>query len=364
MSLPAGPKTGLLLINLGTPDKPETPEVRRYLRQFLSDPRVVDLPAIPRWLLLNLIILPTRPARSAHAYRKIWTDRGSPLLFHSMDLREGVQRELGPDIPVALGMRYGNPSIESALTLLRRAGCSRVVVFPLYPQYASSSGGSSLEEVYRISARLWNVPNLSVVPPFFAHPAFIEAFRDVAAPVLQDFQPDHVLFSYHGVPERHVTRSDETGEHCLQSEACCATLGHANHGCYRAQCFATTRLIARALGLGEDKASLSFQSRLGRTPWIRPYTDEVLPELAKRGIKRLAVICPAFVADCLETLEEIGMRAREDYAAHGGELRLVPSLNSTPGWVRAVAQLAREAMAVPAPAALLRQVSEGASQQA
>lgn len=336
-----GSRIGLLLVNLGTPDEPTAPAVRRYLREFLSDPRVLDIGPVGRQALLNLVILPRRPAQSAEAYQKIWTDRGSPLLFHSRDLHSKVASALGDGWHVELAMRYGRPSIRAALDSMRRAGVDELVVLPLYPQYAASSTGSTLEEVYRLAASRWNVPSLRSVPAFYDDPLFIDAFARVGRPVIDEAKADHVLFSFHGLPERHMRKSDEQGNHCLASASCCDRIGLANRNCYRAQCFATARELARALDLVEDGWSLSFQSRLGRTPWIQPYTDEVLPKLAQRGVRRLAVFCPAFVADCLETLEEIGIRAREQFRSAGGEeLTLVPSLNSSDGWVEAVVALA------------------------
>ena len=334
---------GLLLVNLGTPDEPTAPAVRRYLRQFLSDPRVLDIHPVGRAALLNMVILPRRPAQSAAAYRKIWDPtRGSPLLFHSQDLAQQVGERLGAGWRVELAMRYGSPSIEAALERLRATGADEIVVLPLYPQYAASSTGSSLEEVYRIAAARWNTPSIAAVPPFYDEESFIAAFAAVGRPVLEREKPDHVLFSFHGLPERHMRKSDESGRHCLASASCCDRVDGVNRNCYRAQCYATARALAAALALDEKGWSVSFQSRLGRTPWIRPYTDVVLDELAARGIKRLAVFCPAFVADCLETLEEIGIRAREQFRAAGGDdLFLVPSLNSSPGWVDAVVDLAR-----------------------
>ena len=335
---------GILLVNLGTPDAPETPAVRRYLREFLSDPRVLDLPAIGRWALLNLVILPTRPAKSAEAYRTIWSEEGSPLLVHGRALERGLAEHLG-DVPVALAMRYGSPSIASGLDELERAGCTRVVVAPLYPQYASSSTGSTIERVHELAGARWNTPYLTVLPPFYEEPEFIRAFAEVGRPVHAELEPDHVLFSYHGLPERQIRKSDRTGSWCFESEGCCDAIGDANRSCYRAQCFATTRALVRELGLDPERTSTAFQSRLGRTPWIRPYTDEVVVELAQRGVKRLAVWCPSFVADCLETVEEIGIRASEDFRAAGGEeLRLVPSLNAHPAWITGLTRLVERAL--------------------
>ena len=336
------PVTGLLLCNLGTPDDPSPGAVRRYLRQFLADPRVLDINPVGRWALLNLIILPFRPAKSAAAYQKIWTQAGSPLLTHSQDLVRQVRARLGADWAVELGMRYQQPSIESALGNLRRAGADRIVVFPLYPQYSASSTGSSVEEVFRVVAKQWVTPSLAVVEPFYDDPGFIEAFAIRGREVIAAERPDHVLFSFHGLPERHMRKADATGTHCLQSEDCCARIVPANRHCYRAQCFATAHALAARLPLAPGSFGISFQSRLGRTPWIRPYTDIVLPELARQGKRRVVVFCPAFVADCLETLEEIGIRAQHDFKAAGGEsLALVPSLNATPAWADAVVRLVR-----------------------
>lgn len=346
-------RIGVLLLNLGTPDAPRPAEVRRYLRQFLSDPRVIDINPVGRWLLLNLVILPLRPRRSAEAYTKIWSDEGSPLLANGQALRDAVARKLA-HVPVALGMRYGNPSIAAGLDQLRAEACDHLVVLPLFPQYASSSTGSAIEAVYREVGQRWNTPFVTVVPPFYDDLRFVEAFAQVGQPVLDELEPDHVLMSFHGLPERHMRKSDETGRHCLQSEGCCDKIIDANRNCYRAQSFATARALAGRLGLPDEQWSVSFQSRLGRDPWIKPYTDLRLVELAKAGVKRMAVFCPAFVADCLETLEEIGIRANEDFRAAGGErLVLVPSLNAHPAWVDAVVGLLRDAL----PAAARRQVA-------
>jgi ferrochelatase len=338
--------TGLLLCNLGTPDQPTPASVRRYLRQFLSDPRVLDIHAVGRWLLLNLIILPLRPRKSAAAYQKIWGERGSPLLWHSEDLVAAVRERLGPDWAVELGMRYQQPSIASALEKLRKAGVDRVVVFPLYPQYAVSSTGSTVAELFRLAAQAWAPPLLTFVDAFYDDPGFIDAFAAVGGPILKTEQPDHVLMSFHGLPERHMRKTDPTGRHCLAQADCCDRIVPANRACYRAQCFATARALASRLALAGGSWSVSFQSRLGRTPWIHPYTDVVIPKLAAEGKKRLVVFSPAFVADCLETVEEIGMRAKDQFIAAGGQqLTLVPSLNATPAWADAVVALARRQIA-------------------
>jgi len=337
---------GLMLLNLGTPDSAEVGDVRRYLGEFLSDPRVIDISPIGRALLLNLVILPFRPRKSAEAYRKIWTERGSPLLFHGQDLRDKLAAALGGGVQVELAMRYQSPSVASALARFREGGIDRIAVFPLFPQYSSAAFGSAVEKVYVEANRSWNVPAMSVVPPFYDHPAFIEACAALARPVLEELRPERVLMSFHGLPERHVRKSDESGgRHCLCSAECCDTIVAANRNCYRAQAFATARALAAALDLSARSYEVTFQSRLGRSPWIKPYTDLRINELAGQGVKRVAVLSPSFVADCLETLEEIGLRARADFLARGGEeLRLVPSLNSTDAWVQALLRILRDAV--------------------
>jgi len=336
-------KNGVLLVNLGSPVAPRTPEVRRYLREFLSDPRVIDIPALPRWLLLNVFILPFRPRRTALAYRKIWTEHGSPLLVHGEALQKALETRV--DGPVALAMRYGQPSIPAVLRDLKRRGADRIVVLPLYPQAASASSGSVLECVYAEAGREWNVPDVVTVPAFFDDPGFIAAWEAVGRPVLESAKPDHVLFSFHGLPERQIRKADDSGSHCLTHAACCDTIQLVNRNCYRAQCFATAKHVAEALGLPADRYTVSFQSRLGRDPWIKPYTDHLLRDFPGKGVKRLVVFCPAFVADCLETLEEIGLRGRDAFLAAGGDaFAMVPSLNTHPRWVETVVELIRKAL--------------------
>jgi len=333
--------TGLLLCNLGTPEQPTPRAVRRFLRQFLGDPRVLDVNPVGRWMLLNLIILPWRPRKSAAAYRKIWTGRGSPLLCHGEDLTRAVQERLGSSWVVELGMRYQKPSIASALDKLRRAGAERIVVFPLYPQYAASTTGSTVAEVLVAASKPWAPPALNFVEPFYAEPEFIAAFAANGDPLLHNEKPEHVLFSFHGLPERHLRKTDPNGDHCLARKDCCERASD-NPRCYRAQCFATARALAARLSLADGAWSISFQSRLGRSRWMEPYTDRTIVALAEKGCKRLLVFCPAFVADCLETLEEIGIRGKQQFLAAGGEsLVLVPSLNAGATWADTVASIAR-----------------------
>ena len=336
----ASGKIGVVMMNVGTPDSPEPSDVRRFLKEFLSDPRVLDINPVGRWMLLNLIILPFRPRKSGEAYREIWTEEGSPILVHSRRFEEKLQGVLGERYMVRFAMRYGNPSYKKALDEMMEAGVERIIAFPLYPQYASSSTGTCLEAVYTYLSEHWNVPDVASIAPFYDDESFLHSIVASGESVLEEFKADHVLFSFHGVPERHVTKSDPSGEHCLKKKDCCATICAENTFCYRAQCFVTARKTAEKLGLGEDDYTVCFQSRLGRTPWIQPYTDELIIELAEKGVKRIAVFCPAFVADCLETLEEIGMQAKEDFVEAGGEdLILVPSLNSSDEWVESARQL-------------------------
>ncbi|MEE8498246.1 MAG: ferrochelatase [Acidimicrobiia bacterium] len=328
---------GVLLLQLGTPDSPSTKDVRRFLAEFLSDPRVMDVPTPIRWLLLNTVILPFRPRRAAEAYRKIWSGDGSPLLVHTEALAREIQERLGDGYLVEIGMRYGSPSITDALARLIATDISEIRVLPLFPQYASSAGGSALVRTMELLSEHQNIPAVSFVSEFYDEPGFISAVAAVAGPELVRFRPDHVLFSYHGLPERQVRRSDPTGKHCLASDGCCDAIGSINRRCYRAQCFSTTRSVASELRLSPDAYSTTFQSRLAGTPWITPQTDRVLEGLTKAGVRRLAVLTASFVADCLETLEEIGIRLRAQWTELGGEeLLLVPCVNEAPVWVDTV----------------------------
>lgn len=335
---------GLLLTNLGTPDAPTTRAVRRYLREFLWDRRVIDLNPVARALLLYGVILPFRPKRSAHAYQQIWTPDGSPLLIHGNALARAVQALLGPSWKVVLGMRYGSPSIPTALDSLLGGPepVSDLLVLPLYPQYASSSSGSTMAKVMTSLADRTVVPDMAFIRDFHLAPGFLDAVVTVAKPALQAFAPDHVLLSFHGLPEHHMRASDVSGQHCLASPTCCDVRVPANDPCYRAQSFRTARALAERLGLAAGAWSIGFQSRLGRRPWVKPYTDQILKALPAQGVKRLAVLTPSFAADCLETLEEIAIRGRRDFIAAGGEdLTLVPCVNAAPSWAEAVAAMAR-----------------------
>ena len=333
-------KIGVLLINLGTPEKPEPSEVATYLKEFLMDPWVLDIPFLVRWILVHWIIVPRRSRASASQYQKVWTERGSPLLFNTIDLAEGVRRKLGDPVVVEVGMRYGQPSIESAILKLCNEKVDRLIAFPLYPQYSLAATESSVRETKRVWEKVGKGRELTFVPPFYDRNVFIRAFADVARPIHQYERFDHILFSFHGLPEKQIKKTDATRGHCLVMDSCCEEVRRENQNCYRAQCFATARAIAKALGIAPEKYDVSFQSRLKGSPWIRPFTDRFYRELPAKGIKRLLVFCPSFVADCLETLEEVCIRGGEEFRRHGGEtITLVPSLNAHPSWVEAVSEM-------------------------
>jgi ferrochelatase len=326
---------GVLLVNLGSPRSPEEGDVRSFLAEFLGDPEVIDLPPPLRFLLLRLLILPFRPRRSAAAYRMIWTAEGSPLIRHSLSLAARLAERLGSAWRVEYAMRYGEPAIVPALERLR--GVSRLVVVPLYPQYATSTTRSTQTAVTAAWTAVGDLPAPEFRGAFYADAGFQAALAEATSPGVAAFRPDHVLMSFHGLPASHIRKLDRTGAHCLVRPDCCDATSEVNRDCYRAQCAATGRLLARSLGLAADRFSLSFQSRLSDR-WIRPHTDRVLPELHARGVRRLAVVCPSFVADCLETLEEIGIRARAQWRALGGEaLHLAPCVNDHPRFVEALA---------------------------
>jgi len=335
---------GLLLSNLGTPDAPTPAAVRPYLRQFLTDRRVIDLPWLARQLLVRGIIAPFRAPRSAHAYASVWSPEGSPLRIHSKRLATQVANLLGADFRVSLGMRYGNPSLAAAMQELVAAGCDEIRVLPLYPQYAGATTASTLEEVWRIAGALETPPRIVPIGSFPDLTGFVQAQAELLRPLVEarPGEGSHVLFSYHGLPERQIERADATGAHCLKSESCCSELGDRNRHCYRAQCFATSRALALTLDLPEESFTTTFQSRLGRIPWIGPHTDATVAAMPARGIRHLVVATPSFVTDCLETLEEIGIRLRETFLEAGGEsFSLAPCVNAHPAWVEAVANLAR-----------------------
>lgn len=335
-------KTGVLLINLGTPDSPNTSDVRKYLTQFLNDPRVIDISPIGRFILVNGIIVPFRASKSAKLYQKIWTKEGSPLLVNSVKAKDALQKELGNDFVVELGMRYQNPSLGSALEKLRKAQVKKIIMIPLYPQYASSSTGSSVEEAIRL-LKNWEVtPSLEVISKFYDNTGFIDACVAVAGKYdLSKY--DHFIFSYHGLPERHIMKgSAHYGNNTCQLGSCCDKITKNNQYCYRANCFETTRQLVKRLQIPEGKYETTFQSRLN-DKWIKPYSDKVVEEKAKEGKKRLLIFSPAFVADCLETIYEIGTEYDELFREYGGEkVELVESLNDSPAWIAALKKMVLE----------------------
>jgi protoporphyrin/coproporphyrin ferrochelatase len=339
---------GILLVNLGSPDSPSVPDVRRYLREFLMDGRVLDVNWFVRFCVVHFAILPARPKESAHAYQKIWTTEGSPLVTTSKDVHSKLQQRV--NAPVELAMRYQHPSIPAAIGNLVQRGVDDLLLIPLFPHYAMSSFETAVERVKEVAASVSPGMRVAVQPPFYADHDYIHALVVNATPYL-DKGFDHLLFSYHGLPERQLRKTDPTGCHCLATPNCCETPSPAHATCYRAQCFRTTAEFVKKARISSDKYSISFQSRLGRDPWLKPYTDFEIPRLVKQGVKRMLVICPAFVSDCLETLEEIGMRARESFVAEGGsEFALIPCLNEHPLWLETLERMAKAFLAPENPA--------------
>jgi ferrochelatase len=339
----------VLLVNLGSPDSPAVPDVRRYLREFLMDGRVIDAPWPIRFGIVNFAILPKRPHASSEAYRSIWTTEGSPLVVTSRRVQGALQRRL--EIPVELAMRYQNPSIDSAVKKLAAQNINELLLIPLFPHYSMSSYETAVERVKDAIQKLAPQMRLHVQSPYFDAPDYIDALIESArpylphlglldtAPAVPGFYPgsDHLLFSFHGLPERHLKKADKTGCHCMKVKNCCEVPSPAHATCYRAQCLKTVRAFVAQSGVPATKHSVAFQSRLGRDPWMQPYTDKEIERLARSGVKRLLVICPAFVSDCLETLEEIGIRGREIFLHAGGEeLTLMPCLNEHPRWIDAL----------------------------
>jgi protoporphyrin/coproporphyrin ferrochelatase len=339
-------RTGVLLINIGTPDKPTPEAVGRYLREFLMDEYVLDMPFMKRWLLVNRVIVPRRKHYSAEHYQKIQMPEGAPLLVHTERFASGLATELSNDaneFVVEIGMRYGNPSIATAVSKLKAGQVDRIVAAPLYPQYTQSSFETAVVETKKQAKKQGLSDRLTFIPPFYADSDFIEANAGIVGDHLRKHSPDYVLFSFHSVPVRHIKQIDTT-DHCRVNETCCAEIGTANQNCYRAQCHATSRAIAAVVGLDQNQFTTCFQSQFGKDEWIGPSFEHLLAELPKRGVKTVAVACPSFVADCLETLEEIGIRGREEFQAAGGdELTLIPCLNSDPLWIEAAANMIRKA---------------------
>ncbi|HTF81320.1 MAG TPA: ferrochelatase [Cytophagales bacterium] len=323
---------GVLIINLGTPDSPKTPDVRRYLREFLMDWRVIDIPYLNRFALINFIIAPLRGPKSAHEYQKLWTPEGSPIKTYAYQLKQLLQNALGNKYLVSMGMRYQNPSIREALSHFKDKGITKLIVIPLYPQYASASTGSTIEKVWEEMKDLQILPEMHIVSNFPANTLFINAFAEIGKKYMEQDTYDHYLFTYHGLPERQILKGS-CNNHCKLG-SCCEAYTDYNQYCYRAQCYETSRHLAKALGISRTQYTVSFQSRLGKTPWIKPYTDEVIKTFSSQGIKKVLAFSPSFVADCLETTVEIGETYRDMFLELGGEKwTLVESLNDHPMWV-------------------------------
>jgi protoporphyrin/coproporphyrin ferrochelatase len=330
-------KKGIVLMNLGSPDSTSVKDVRRYLNEFLMDERVIDMSYLGRLFLVKGIIVPFRAPKSAEAYRTIWWKEGSPLIELTKQLQKAVQQQV--DMPVTISMRYGNPTPKAAYKelLSKVDGLEEVILFPLYPHYAMSSYETAVEYMKQVHVKEKYSFKLTVIKPYYNNPDYINAMAENMKPYLEK-EYDHILFSYHGVPGRHIKKSDITGSHCLQKENCCEVISPAHDFCYRHQCFTTTKLVTEKLNIPSNKFSISFQSRLGKG-WLEPFTDVRLEQMPKEGIKKLLIICPAFVSDCLETLEEIAERGKETFIHGGGEeYTMIPCLNVHPLWVNTIAK--------------------------
>jgi protoporphyrin/coproporphyrin ferrochelatase len=332
-------KKGILLVNLGTPDSASTSDVRKYLREFLLDPRVLDISTLGRWLLVNAIIVPFRGPKSAATYRKIWSDKGSPLMVWGNVIQKKVQALMGDQFQVELAMRYQSPSIEEKLNLFRKNNIKEIVVFPMFPQYASATTGSVHQKVMEIVKDWQTIPDIHFIQSYPTQPTMIQAFAEKAKKHNPESY-DHILFSYHGLPVRQLIKADESKQCCGNMPNCCKQISEVNQSCYGAQCFQTTYAIADALQIPKDKFSVSFQSRLGRAEWAKPYTINAIEDLAKAGKKKVLVLCPGFICDCLETTFEIGEEYSEEFVHFGGEkLQLVEGLNDSDTWAQAICEI-------------------------
>lgn len=330
-------KIGVLLIQLGTPDSPAVSDVRRYLSEFLNDARVIDIPYLLRKMLVNLIIVPFRAPKSAKIYQQLWTKDGSPLLLYSEKVKELLQKELGETYDVELAMRYQNPSMENVLAKMRLKNYDKIIIIPLFPQYASATNGSAVEKAMNIISKWWVIPEVKFIGQFYDHEGYINAFVEKGKQYnINEY--DHVIFSYHGLPERQVDKVYFDGKPCSDHN-CEKEITNENKYCYKATCYATTRMLAERLNIPEEKYTVSFQSRLDKK-WLRPFSDDVVVEQAKKGAKKLLVFSPAFVADCLETTIEIGVEYQEIFHENGGEkVQLVESLNDHPLWINTLKDL-------------------------
>lgn len=328
---------GVLLVNLGSPASTDPKDVKSYLGEFLMDERVIDLPYLLRTILVKGIILNTRPKQSAKAYSKIWWDEGSPLIVLSEKLQDKVDKKTS--VPISLAMRYGEPSMKSGLQELYDQGVTEVLLVPLYPQFAMATTETIIVLAEQLRDEFFPKIDFTVVPPFYNHPDYVNVLSRSIIEELEKIEYDHLLFSYHGIPERHIRKSDITNNHCKIDGSCCQTPSKAHQFCYRHQCFETTRLVGEKLKLKEGTFSTSFQSRLGFDPWLKPYTDRTVEKMAQEGTEKIAVVTPAFVSDCLETLEEIAMEADEIFKENGGkEFTFIPCINDREDWVKTLSR--------------------------
>lgn len=322
---------GALLVNLGSPESTSVKDVKKYLDEFLMDKHVFDIPYLVRAFVVKGIILNTRPEKSAEAYKKIWWDEGSPLIVLSERLHKKVKTK--SEIPVELSMRYGNPSIKKGIQILADKGVTEIFLIPLYPQFAMATTKTIVVLANKIIKKQFSTIKLTNIPAFYNKEDYIEVLSNSIQKKLNKTNPEYLLFSYHGIPERHIKKSDITKSHCKIDGSCCNNPSSAHEFCYRHQCYETTKLVAKRLNLGKGNYSTSFQSRLGRDPWLQPYTDQIISNFAKKGIKNLAVVTPSFVSDCLETLEEIGLEAKHSFIENGGSsFTTIPCLNDDDAW--------------------------------
>lgn len=331
------PEIGVLLINLGTPDSPSARDVRKYLFEFLNDPRVIDIPAVARFFLVNFVIVPFRAPKSAKIYKELWTEKGSPILLYGESVQKKLQAELGGNFKVELGMRYQNPGLDEVLNRMRKQNYEKIIIIPLFPQYASASTGSAIDKAMNIISKWWVIPEIKIISQFYDNKKYLDAVVEQSRKYnIDDY--DHILFSYHGVPVRQVDKVYEDGRLC-EEHNCENEITPDNKYCYKATCYATTRLLAERLNINEDNYTVCFQSRLDKK-WLEPFTDRIILEQTKKGAKNLLVFSPSFVADCLETTIEIGNEYQQLFRESGGEkLQLVESLNDSPVWIKALKEM-------------------------
>ena len=331
------PNIGVLLINLGTPDSPSVRDVRKYLFEFLNDPRVIDIPAIARFFLVNFIIVPFRAPKSAKIYKDLWTKDGSPILIYGRSIQDKLQLALGDDFEIHLAMRYQNPGMDEILARMEKNNYKKIIIIPLFPQYASASTGSAIDKVMKLISKWWIIPEINVISQFYDNEGYLNTIVERAKKHNID-EYDHILFSYHGLPVRQVDKVYGDGTLC-EEHNCESEINESNSYCYKATCYATTRLLVEKLNIQNEKYTVCFQSRLDKK-WIEPFSDEVVIEQAKKGAKKLLVFSPAFVADCLETTVEIGMEYQKLFEQYGGEkIQLVESLNDHPMWIEALKEM-------------------------